>query len=260
MNKYYTLVLNNCSDLGIHFISNDYCTMIPNILEKTYTDLSTLEKDFMELHDTVIINENNWYISGSFPVIGMLKEGKMYDVITGKEIAYTQNSKEVKGLSYSQKYEANHLMVELLFSSLSEEERQKYVSYINKIEEKSKKVASNCKFKETYYLLKPNNINVDIPPIIAKCIDGEYIDVFTKRKIIEIGENTITSKLSFKFKRQINLETANKYQLDIIDIGVSKYIENINRANQNAIREYNNYMSFNKYQKFSGSKKLKQYR
>ena len=172
-------------------------------------------------------------------------EEKIYDVITGKEIPYSKNPKEVNGLSYCNKLPVSALIAHELLSLLSEEERQKYVAYMEKLELINKKKANNYKFKETYFLLKPSTINADISPIVAKHVNGEYIDVFTKSKLIETRNDIITSKLSFRLKREISLEDAKKYQLEIIESGIDQYLLNIAKAKNNAKIEYDRYIRYN---------------
>ena len=75
--KYYCLLLNGCFDTEYHYVSLDMHSVIKNVLRKKYTDLSTLEDDFMELDDKITINEDHWLVEGSFPVIAEEIDGKV---------------------------------------------------------------------------------------------------------------------------------------------------------------------------------------
>lgn len=250
MKEYYCLVLNNCYEKGVHWVCLNHFSVFPNIIKKDLTDLDLIESELMGLDDTIASNEETYHILGSFPIFGeILADGKMHDVITGKVIPYAKRAKEANGLSYNAKYKANRMMVEELLTLLDDESKKRYVQSMDNLESYSNKVFHNANNGEKYFSLKLNNAPLTPNPIIAKEINGEIIDVITKEKINLLATtNIITSKLSARVYtiREISEETAIKYQISIIDAGITKYINYINDAKNNSISGYNRYVSLNK--------------
>ena len=250
MKEYYCLVLNNCYEKGVHWVCLNHFSVFPNIIKKDLTDLDLIESEFMGLDDTIASNEETYHILGSFPIFGeILADGKMHDVITGKVIPYAKSAKEANGLSYNAKYKANRMMVEELLTLIDDESKKRYVQSLADLDKYSKRVFHGADNKEAYFTLKLNNAPLTPNPIIVKETNGVMVDVITKEEIsLLASDKTITSKLSASVYtvRKINEETAIKYQISIIDDGITKYIDYITDAKNNSISGYNRYVSLNK--------------
>ena len=250
MKEYYCLVLNNCYEKNVHWVCLNSFSVFPNIIIKDISDLDMLESEFMNLDDTIVINENGYHVLGSFPIFGeILDDGKMHDVITGKIIQYAKNPKEASGISYNAKYRANRMITEELLTLIDEESKKRYIECLTNLETYSKRVFHSANKNEKYFALKLNNAPLTPNPIIAKELNGEMIDVITKEKInLLASQKIITSKLSTSIYtiREISKETAIKYQISIINDGVTKCIDYIADAKNNSISLYNSYVSLNK--------------
>lgn len=250
MKEYYCLVLNNCYEKSVHWVCLNKFSVFSNIIVKDIADLDMLESEFMDLHDTILSNENAYHVLGSFPVFGeILADGKMHDAITGKVIPYAKNGKEANGVSYNAKYKANRMMTEELLTLIDEESKKRYVQSLTDLDEYSKRVFHRVNNGEEYLTLKLNNAPLTPNPIIAKEVNGLMVDVITKEKIsLLTSDKIITSKLSANVytTRRINEETAIKYQISVIEDGVDKYINYITDAKNNSISGFNSYISLNK--------------
>ncbi len=249
MSKYYTLLLHNCYDKGIHYVAPGYTSMVPDVIIRKYPELPSLEEEFMDLDDRIIEKVDNVTVYGSFPVLAEEIENKMYDIITGKEVTFQplKYQKLVYGLSYYKKTPADQVMTELLLSNLTDEDKERYADYINELDLKSKRTLAQKQAPfDAYYLVKPATIRTDILPLLTKYTDGEYIDVVTKERLIPAEKDEITSKLSFKNKEYIPVDVAKGYMFDLIDHGIDKYTANITEAKVNAIKIYNNKFKYDK--------------
>ena len=252
MKEYYVLLLNNCYDKGIHWLSAKPFSMLPNVLEKDINDLYLTENAFMDLDNTIIINDNGYHVLGSFPVFGeILDDGKMHDVITGKIITKASVSKEANGLSYNTKYKVDSKMAEEVLTLINDEEKERYTKSLENLETYSRKVFHSAEEAEKYYILRPINMSINAIPVIAKEMNGQLIDMITKEKIsLTSIPNSISSNLSVRGvhyeQYKISKEQASNYLMMIIDFGVEKYIKNVNNAKTNSIRTYNNFKSLAK--------------
>jgi len=244
MKKYYVLLLNNCFDNHQHYISTKKCSMIPNVLIKEYTNLSTLEEDFLEYDDTIIEGKSSWIIKGSFPVIAEEINGKMYDVITGKEIKYSPNSEKTDTISYKEKYEANLEIAKLSLSILDEESIKRYIKGLKIIEKNTIQPSQ----EEQYYILTPNKNGSIIPLLTAKKVNSQIIDIVTNEKIYPTGENKITSYLNYTDK--IKVERKESTSIPMSSSGRKYYIQSVVKAKRNCINSYNTYINFNKDKEF----------
>lgn len=243
--NYYVLKLNNAYDLGTHYLSPNKYTTIPNLRTKELKDLSTIEDEFMAFDDTITEFDTSYIVKGSFPIIGIEKDNKIYDVITCKEIKYSSDPREINGLSYSEKYKADLRLTKLLLTSLTEEEIKTYISYLENLEDFSKKVFFIDKLESDYYLLTPNNIRIDTDKVLVKDINGTLVELITRNSFKEIDHKTKTSKLSYYDKYKISKSEAEERALYILDNNLNEYIASINLAKQNSIRKYNNYVNVN---------------
>ena len=243
MDKYYVLLLNNSYDINMYYISANSCTMIPSVIKKEVKDLSKKREILLDLDESITTEENGYTLIGSFPVIGVMKNNKMYDLITGKEIKYAPNPKDINGLSYREKGLASPVITKKLLACLGEEEIARYKAYIDEIEKRSKMVFHGYKYAE-YSLLKPTTISVGNNPLLTIQFFDDTIDLITKEKIVLDKEHTITSKLSYKEKHPISYEDAASYMLYIADNGINTYIDNVRLSKVNAISRYNNYGMF----------------
>ena len=249
MNKYYCLLLNNCYDNDNYHISLRKITMFPNILLKEYQDLSNIKNDFLDLDSTIIEDNNSWHVFGSFPVIGILKEDKIYDLITGKYIPYTDNTKNINGLSYQEKHPIKEKTVSSLLKLLDGPSADRYTQYLDKIEKYSQDVFFN-NIDNHYYLLVPKNINIDIDPIIALSTDVGLIDTITKTKIFNLTGNMTTTHLSYLDKKEISDRFIKEYLLYLIHKNINNYINNINKAKNNTHELYQYYLLLNQNKLF----------
>lgn len=250
MKEYYCLLLNNCYDKMIHWVCPKYFSVLPNILIKNLTDLDLLEREFMNLDDTITTNEDNYHVLGSFPIFGeILEDGKMHDVVTGKVITYAKSSKEASGLSYHAKYRAYDPMVQELLTLLDEESKQRYFSALNDLEAYSKNVFYGINKPERHLALSLRNARLAPIAVIAKEENGQIIELVTKEKItLAASEDMITSKVSADIRsvRSISKETADRCQLDLIESGIKDYLEHVELAKTNSVKNYNNYVSLAK--------------
>ena len=68
--KYYCLLLNNHNDTVKHHVSNnEKVSVIRGVIQREVKDLYNLEAAFMDLDEKVTINDNSWFVEGSFPII-----------------------------------------------------------------------------------------------------------------------------------------------------------------------------------------------
>ncbi|MCI6847680.1 MAG: hypothetical protein MR835_02395, partial [Erysipelotrichaceae bacterium] len=106
--KYYCLLLNNHNDTVKHHVSNnEKVSVIRGVIQREIKDLYNHEEIFMELDDKITVNDNSWFIEGSFPIIATrLKDGVMIDAISGNVIIYSEDP-NVPCLSYSKAVEAH---------------------------------------------------------------------------------------------------------------------------------------------------------
>lgn len=253
MKEYYCLLLNNCYDLGMHWVCPSTFSMAPDILEKDISDLYLLENEFMDLDDMIITNEDSYHVLGGFPVFGEIKEdGKMHDVITGKLITAASNSNECSGLSYRAKYPADSRMASEMLTLITEKEKERYTSYLENLEEYSRKIFYGAEDYDGYLTFKLSNAPLTPNPVIGKKVNGNVIDAITKERIYpEVASNVVTSRLCAK-NDTVNNTTESQaisYQVALIISGLDQYNKYINEAKQNSISKYNSYKSFNAKQK-----------
>ncbi len=249
MKEYYCLLLNNCYDKGTHWVCSHRISVLPNVLDKEIKDLESLEQEFMNLDDTIIQSEEGYRVLGSFPVLAEIwEDGKMHDIITGKKLTYTENPKEVNGLSYRAAYRAYDAMAEEILTLLDDEARTRYMEALLNLENSSKKAFHNANTSTSYWALKLKNAKLTPNPVIAKEVNGGIIDVITKERIYPEINGSISSKLSAPIETmfEITEDVANQYQIRIIDEGLEKYLNQITAAKLNSVKKYNNYVSLAK--------------
>lgn len=254
MEKYYCLLLNRCYDIGNHYGSIEVSTRIPDVLEKKCRTLENIEDEFMCLDDTIVLTGKSYTIYGSFPVFAQMRDGKMYDAVDGRLIEFTEDGKTVNGLSYSKKCVADQRIAQMMLASLDEESKKRYSAYLDMLTVRAKRIYSGEDLFEGFYVIKL--CDETSYPLIAIKIDGDFIDIITREKIYPAKENSITSHLSFTeltdvlefYSDPSNAKTFNsnlsspEETLKFVD----KHGEVIRTAKTTAIREYNNFVTFNK--------------
>ena len=249
--KYYCLLLNGCFDKEYHYVSRETHSIIKNVLRKEYTDLSTLEEDFMELDDKITINEDHWLVEGSFPVIAEEIDGKMIDCVSKKEIGKSVDGVNYRGLSYRYASETNHKMTELLLSILDEESIKRYIEGQSKIEEFLVSIYDMNYPKKKYYSIYPNDTTVLVNAIK---INEKLVDLITLEPFYKEKPNVITRNLTFEKKERITCDLAKKilkkYKDFIDNVYKEEYIENIHQLQTANISRYNTYISLNKDRDF----------
>lgn len=249
--KYYCLLLNGCFDKEYHYISLGMHSVIKGVLRKEYTDLSTLEEDFMELDDTITINEDHWLVEGAFPVIAEEIDGKMIDCVSKKEIGKSVDGVNYRGLSYRYASETNLKMTELLLSILDKKSIERYIEKQSKIEEFLISIYDMNYPKKKYYSIYPNDTTVLVSAIK---INERLVDFITLEPFYEEKPNVITRNLTFVKKELIPYESTKKtleqYKNFIEDVYKEEYIQNINQLKTTNISRYNNYISLNKDRDF----------
>ena len=248
--KYYCLVLSGCYDTVNHYICSKEHSVMKNVLRKEYTDLTHLEEDFMEYDDTITIQEDNWLVEGSFPVIAYEKDGKMIDCISHKIIYSSNDPHALTGLNYKDKSLARKEMVELLLNILDEESKERYIKEQNKLEEYLLSTYSmNYPHKKYYFL----DIGVEFPVLISAVkINDTMLDMLTLKPIIEAKENLITSKLTYHKAIRTNLESINNDIMhNIRDNKMADYVSSIDETIISSSKRYNNYRSLNKDKEFN---------
>ncbi len=241
MKEYYILLLNNTYSKGKYYMSMGECTMFPNIIEKEWDSLNNLNKYFHMLDDTIIETEEGYKVYGSFPVIGELIDGKMYDAITKREIKEDYNDLGKYSLSYHQKEMADTESVEYLLSLLDKSAVKRYAKNIDRVASYHK----NFTTEEKYSLIRPQTGIVDAPSIIAKDINGELVDIITEKRIYILPHNAISSHIYRDYKNDITKEEAQWYSLSILESGIDSYLRNVKLALQSAIIKYNTYKEEN---------------
>ena len=219
-------------------------SVIKNVLRKEYTELSTLEDDFMELDDKITINEDHWLVEGSFPVIAEEIDGKMIDCVSKKEIEKSVDGVNYRGLSYRYKSKANNKIAELLLSILDEESIKRYIEGQSKIEKLLVSIYDMNYPKKKYYNIQPNDSEQHINAIKVNEI---IIDFITQEPFYEEGTNVITRYLSYDKKERTTYELIIN---QVEDINKEEHIENIKQLLTNNISRYNNYISLNKERDF----------
>ena len=247
MNKYYTLKLNNSFDYFYHYISINKMTFALNIISNEISDLSLLEEKFMSLDNSIEETTNKYKIFGCFPIIGIENNDKIYDLITGKLIKYNNNPKEINGLSYNSKSEANINMLNLLLTLLDDVGIKKYKNCLLSLEEYSKALFYGAISQDDYYLVNINNISPNKSFVIAKKIKNDYIELFTKEKIYPKNKNMIIKNISSRSIVPISKKEALYYISKILDSGYNLYIDAINSAKKNSISNYYNYVNNSMY-------------
>lgn len=241
MSKYNLLLLNNTYDIGKLNTITVPCTMFPFIIEQERKNLNKVLIDFHGLNDTIIPEETGYTVYGSFPVIGIEVEGKMFDAITEKEIKYTKVPKEVKGLSYSHKEEIEESTAKDLLSLLDDAAIQRYEENLNRVAS----YYENCHLDEKYFLVRPKNTPVDSYPVLAKRTNGELFDIVTKKRIFILPFNNITSHLSRHYCQEISKKDSEWYSKMMLENDILEYINNINFAETEAQRRYLEYIHAN---------------
>lgn len=247
--KYYTLILNNCYDTDIHYVSTKRFSCIPGVLEKKYTRLENVKEEFMELDDTIELQDDGWVVKGSFPVFGVMENDIMYDVITGKEIKYSDEN--ISGLSYREKNVANLEMLLLLLTLLDEDSKKRYEEGLNLIEFSQEK-------EESYNYTIVNNNKLTPSKLITRTINNQEIEIITGEKIYKISNDKkhdiITTRLSYIDKTPADKDIAMELQACILY--KSTYLKRLSKEKNEAIRKYNNYLILNNDRNY-GEKKLK---
>ena len=243
--NYYFFKLNNAYELATDDILPYPHTVAKNIITKELSSLTDLEATFMGLDDTITENMTTYTVKGSFPIVAIKKEDKIYDVITGKEIKYSKDHRDVNGLSFSEIYRADRRLVEMLLANLSETEKQAYIAYLERLEEYCKKVFFLNYFEEDYYLFTPVNIRIDAPKVLARDVNGTLVEVVTNKSFYEIDYKTVSLHLGYYDKYQVSQEYAREYALYILEEGITEYIGRIEEAERNSISKYYNYVSSN---------------
>ena len=240
MKEYYCLLLNNCYDTDIHYVSfGEKCTMLPKILDKSITDLSTLEEEFMELDYMIENNPHEYHIYGKFPVIGELIDGKMYDVITGKYIQESPNGYSVEGLSYKYKIKAYQQMVKLLLELLDNESIKRYTERLNQLNSYSILLSAKKNISTIKYLTIINGQNKET---IIRSINGCLYEPFTKNIVYCINDNMVTSELSCKYLKKTGKEQIVDYEIYTITNGVSIHNMGIYKSKTNANYNYHRFI------------------
>lgn len=255
--KIYCLILNGCLDVTTHPVALEPFSVMRDVLRKEYTNLETIEEDFMELDNKITIGNTCWLVEGSFPVFAYEIAGKLYDCVTCKETKYSSKNIEVRGLSYEKLIPVAPRMADYMLRKLEQDEEaiNRYVERITSLEEFLMSVYDGYYPKYKYYRLNPNNYNYGVmPPINARIVNGTMIDLITKTPLYKIKENEITHDLSYRSSEKITEENA-WYNVDWLrrtpdTDDIIAYQDGINEAKKNNIRRYNNYKTSNKDKNF----------
>ncbi len=250
MKEYYCLSLNNYYSFTTHWVCPHKISAIPGVIITEITDLYDIEDKMMDLDNVIVPLEDKYEVIGKFPIFGqILEDGKMHDVITGKEIAYATNPKEACGLSYNAKYKADTAMVEELLSLLNDDGKFYYKFVLDSIKADSRMAFFGKQPEVEYYGGFLNNVSLIPEYAIIKKINGIYIDDITKEEIIPINHyETLVSGLSVnaEYMTHIPKEYADKYKLFLLDNGIENYISRVKEAKINSIRKYNKFVLTNK--------------
>lgn len=252
MKKYYVLLLNNCYDIKENQELPNPCSVLPNILVKEYTKLTKkkIEKDFLGYDDTITIDKFAWIVKGSYPVIAEEIDGKIYDIVTKKEIKYSKDKYKRKVLSYNKKYLVDKKVVKILLKLLDESSIERYAKGLEKLEEYTLEKYKGIEESEKYYIVTPNDNGVLLPLLITKEINGQIIDILTNKKIYPSSERKITSNLNYTIKNKISKEKALSLPIKVSSGLESAYRKDIERAKMNSARRYNDYILRNENKNF----------
>lgn len=250
MQKYYTLQLNNTYDTDTHYISLHPCTMFPNILEKEVKSLDEIDKYFKGLDNTIISMDNGYKVYGSFPVLGELINDKIYDIITKREIEYNPDRLGIYKLSYSEKSLVDYGTAKIILSLLDKKSIKKYTENLDRVSNYNR----NKNKEEKYYLIIPKTSRVGSYQIIAKDINGELVDIITKKRLFILPFNAKSSHLYRDYKKEITKEDAQWYSLQILESGINEYLKEARLAEQTALEEFTTY----KYEKTKSKTRKKE--
>lgn len=255
--KYYCLLLNNHKDTEKHYVSdNKKISVIRGVIQREVNDLYNLEAAFMDFDDKVTINDNSWFVEGSFPIIARkLKEGVMIDVISGNIIIYSDNP-DISCLSYSKAIEAYQWMAEIMLDSISEESKQ---IYIHKLAEEL--ACKRTKQRPEYYCLQIKVPEEQNPTVVyAKKENGAMYDIITNTLIEKAEPNVITRNIEYYDIQKANPEFV---EMQIKELNYNKeernlYVKNMKQLVKDEERKYNNYISINRDRTFDTKVKTKE--
>lgn len=255
--KYYCLLLNNHKDTARHYVSNgEQASVIRGVIQREVKDFYNLEAAFMDFDEKVTINDNSWFVEGSFPIIARkLKEDIMVDATSGNIIIFSEDP-DISCLSYSKAIEAYQWMAELMLDSISEESKQ---IYIHKL---AKELACNkTKQRSNYYCLRISVPEVQEPTIIyAKKENGAMYDIVTSTLIEPAEPNVITRNIKYCDIQKANPEFV---EMQIKELNYNKeernlYVKNMKQLVKDEERKYNNYISINRDRTFDTKVKTKE--
>lgn len=242
--EYYCLLLNNCSDVSIHYLTLNEHSIIKNVLKKEYQELNKdlLFRDFLELDDKITYEKNSYLVEGSFPVIAECINGEMIDIITKKIIIYSEDG-NTKELSYKSKSKAFEPIVKAMLQILDKQSLIRYIQGINKIAKNSQE-----KIKETeYYLLTVDNFKV-----CAMLVDKDnmkMIDLITRKVIYPKLPATVIHNLTYDNKEPYTEDEVIQFLSNLDEEAGNNYIAIIKEIETSSICKYNNYINLEKAKK-----------
>lgn len=255
--KYYCLLLNNHNDTVKHHVSNnEKVSVIRGVIQREVKDLYNLEAAFMDLDEKVTINDNSWFVEGSFPIIATrLKDGVMIDAISGNVIIYSEDP-NVPCLSYSKAVEAHQVLAKFMLGNLSEESKQ---IYIHKLVEEL--ACKRAKKTPEYYCLQikvPEEQKTTV--VYAKKENDAMYDIITNTLIEKVEPNVITRNIEYYDIQKANPEFV---EMKIKELNYNNeernlYLKNMKQLVKYEGRKYNNYISINRDRTFDTKVKTKE--
>lgn len=242
--EYYCLDLFGNYDIHRTLASFEECSHFTDILEKEYTtlDMETLRDDFFMQDDRIVIRDNSWIVMGSFPVIAIKRDNKLYDAVTKEVIEKYTDLEHVAGLCYLKSYMVKPELAEAFLEMLSEDDKKRYRDSIRSLRRSTLAYAFGLE-EPTCYCLSLKEIDTGIVhKVYASEIDGRMVEVVTRKPIYFSHDNIITSHLTYDDDRRISYSE----MADIIK-NDSAYSSNINdflvSEEKKRIRRYNDYVA-----------------
>lgn len=246
-NQKYVLLLNNCYDTRENDqICQHKYSVLRGVLEKEYTDFSTLDQDMLGLDDSITIGLNSWLVSGSFPVIAEEHHGEMINCATGRTISYDKDGFNTLGLSYCEKYPISNVMASMLLNMLGRdyEAVKRYHDKEEALEDYALSNQLNQNKRNKIYGVFIDTDEEEKPVIISK--DGKnYVEIVSGKTIYQSRKDEISSNITFSIMFRLKGRTG---LVKIAENSLEETLVKMDEFERLAKYEYQNY-------KFKNAKK-----
>lgn len=231
--KYYCVKLNGYNYNINYYGMKGQNSFLENILIKEYNNLDNddIEYDFLSLDNKVTIKDDKYLIEGVFPVIGVEKDNKLYDIITLEEIPKVKDGTSKFG--YINKEEFSSYYANLLLSLLDSESIKRYKEGFNKLKN------INLKNIENY------NVSINNEEYYAVKVGDKLYEKFTKQPLYEGKENVVNYGISYD-------DIVKSDGINFID---EDYIYKVNSNGYNSHKNYNIFVTCNTNKKIKTRKK-----